>query len=427
VEYLERAGRGALAKSLYEEATTCFRRAITTLRQLPDGSRNKEFELSLQMGLGQCALVLKGFAAPEVEHTYTRAEALCNQLGDRPELFSVLHGLWFLQTVRGDTDQSYEAARQLISVAKRTGNQDLLLAAYPPLGEALFAKAQFTEAVDALEQGTALYDHDRHHNQANIYGLDPAVACSCWCAWCLWLLGSPDKALERVHRAVSISREVSHFPSQIFALSYLAIVHQLRREPFEAGENATRALALAAEHGMTLWLGWSKLPLAWAHGTRSGWEERRVGELTDAWNTFESTGANWSKTYFLACLAEAHGRMGDPSKSLRAAEEGLQVASQTGEHFYEAELHRLKGESLTLAVDLTAGETEFRHAIYVAHSQHARSWELRATVSLARLLAEQGRRDEARAILSEIYNWFTEGFDTADLKDAKALLDELSA
>ena len=426
VQYLERAGRCAVSKALYEEATTNFTQALASLRRIPDASWSKELELALQMGLGQCALVLKGFAAPEVERFYTRAEALCEQLGDRPELFSVLHGLCYLRIVRGDAEQTYASARQLVSVARRTKSQDLLLEAYPPLGMALFTKARFAEAIEALELGTGLYDRDRHCAHASLYGLDPAVACSCWWAWSLWLLGFADKASKRVCHAVSLSKESSHFPSQIFALSYLAVIHQLRRNPPEAAEGATRALALASEHGMTLWLGWTKLPFAWASGTRGGWEKSSINELSDAWKTFESTGANWSKTYFLACLADAHRGAGDPRSSLSAAQEGLRVASRTGEHFYRAELHRLKGESLTLTGDLTAAQVEFRCAIEIAQSQNAKSWELRATMSLARLLAEQGRRPEARAMLSEIYGWFTEGFDTADLKDAKALLGELN-
>jgi Flp pilus assembly protein TadD len=426
MEYLERAGRAALRKSLYEEATAHFRRALTTLGQAPDESRNKEFELSLQIGLGQCALVLKGFAAPEVERSYTRAETLCEQLGDRPELFSVLHALCYLRIVRGDADQAYASVQQLISVAERGNDQDLLLEAYPPLGEALFAKARFGEAMDVLERATALYDRDRHRHHANVYGVDPAVASLCWCAWSWWLLGFPYKGFEKIRQAVSIAHETHHFPSEIFALSYLAIIHQLVRHPRDSATAATKALDLAAEHGMTLWLGWTNLPLAWARGTSTKWEESNIRALCDAWQMFESTGANWSKTYFLACLAEAQATVGDSGKSLQSAEEGLAFASRTGEHFYQAELHRLKGEALALSLELNGAEMEFRRALDIARSQDAKSWELRAATSLARFLMRERRRDEALTLLAQIYNWFTEGFDTADLTDAKTLLDDLS-
>ena len=359
----------------------------------------------------------------EVERLYSRAEELSCHLGNGPERFFVLHGLWYLRTVRGHTEQSYETAQRLVAIA--TSDENLLVEAYPLLGEALFAKAQFVEAAAALRQGIAAYDHARHRNHGTIYGLNPAVTCLCWNAWCLFILGFPDKALGKVRNAVTISRDASHFPSEIFASSYSPVIHQLRGESIEAAATAGSGVTLATEHGMLLWLGWAKLPLAWAHGSRNGWGKTSHTPTEVCVAHFREYRRKLVKDLFLgnSCRGLCRRRRSRKQSDI-SANEGLNFALKNGEHFYDSELHRLKGESIE--TDIQTAGSEFETAIGIARAQKAKSWELRATTSLARLLAKQGKRDEARALLAEIYGWFSEGFDTHDLKAAKARLEELS-
>jgi predicted ATPase len=305
------------------------------------------------------------------------------------------------------------------------------------MGELVLARTHF-------EQALALYDLQQHRSYASLYGQDPGVDCRAWAADTLWYLGYPDQALRQGQQALTLAQELSHPFSLAFALYHAAVGHQFRREVSLAHERAEALLALAREYEFPLWLACGTIPWGWVLAEQGRGEEG-VAQLRQGLVALRATGADCWRTVLLATQAEVHGKVGQAAEGLSVVAEALAAADKTGERFWEAELYRLKGE-LTLAqfrvqtsqesqlTDLRSlppdpqAEAEgcFLKGIEVARKQQAKSWELRARTSLARLWQHQGKKAEAHAMLAEIYGWFTEGFDTKDLQEAQALLDELA-
>jgi predicted ATPase len=246
-------------------------------------------------------------------------------------------------------------------------------------------------------------------------------------AWTLWYLGYPDQGLTRSHEALTLAQQSAHPFSLAFALNIAAIVHQLRREVRFTQERAEAAISLSKEQGFPHWRAMGCILCGWALA-QQGQAQEGLEQLHQGLRAFRATGAEILRPYFLALLAEAHGAMGQPAEGLAVLTEALALVETTGERWYEPELYRLKGALLLQQSSDNQAEAEtcFQHAITIAQSQQAKSWELRAATSLARLWQQQGKRQEAHDLLAPVYNWFTEGFDTADLLEAKALLDVLS-
>lgn len=250
------------------------------------------------------------------------------------------------------------------------------------------------------------------------------MACGAYAAWALWLLGYAGQALQRSQEAILLAQE--HFLSQAQALSWAAWLHQLRREPHAAKECAERVMALCSEQRFPYFLAWGTILQGWALAAQ-GQGEAGMAQMRQGLAAHRATGAEEHRPFFLALLAEAYGRAGQVEEGLSVLTEALAAVDKTGERVYEAELYRLKGELLQKqATAMGAVEECFRHAVSVARQQSAKSLELRAVMSLSRLLKAQGKTTEARQMLTEIYAWFTEGFDTADLQEAKALLEALT-
>ena len=245
-------------------------------------------------------------------------------------------------------------------------------------------------------------------------------------AWTLWHLGYPNQALKRGNEALALAQGLSHPLSLAFAEYWVGALRQFRREARAAQESAEGAIALCTERGLTEVLALATTLRGWAMA-QQGRNEEGIAQIQEGLAVYRATGTEVARPYFLCLLAEACTQTGRIDEGLSALTEALAAADEHENRWYEAEMHRLKGQLLLRRDDSTVAEAQscFQRAIEVARKQSAKSWELRATMSLARLLDKQGRRDEARAMLTEIYNWFTEGFDTADLKDVKALLDEL--
>jgi predicted ATPase len=369
--------------------------------------------------LGVPLAATRGFAAPEVEHTYARARELCRQVGDTPQLFPVLAGLWRIYLVRGELQKARELGEQLLALNPR---------AHDPLGTVLFFVGELTAALTHLEQGFALYDPQRHQSHAFRATQNPAAACLTYAAVVLWLLGYPDRALQRGHEAVTMVQEPAHPLSLAHALAYVATLHQFRREGQAAQACAEAAVALAAEQGFAVYCAHGMVLRGWTRAEQGQAEEGRaqIAAGLEAWRT---TGAAVQRPYYLALLAEAYGQSKQAEEALEVLAEALTLVAKTGEGWWEAELYRLRGEFLLLQEGKrqTFEEVEscFQQARAVARRQQAKSLELRAAMSLARLWQQQGKRQEAYDLLAPIYGWFTEGFDTADLQDAKVLLDEL--
>jgi class 3 adenylate cyclase/predicted ATPase len=429
VEFLARAGQQALQRSAYVEAISSLNAAIELLRRVSDSLERSQRELDLQVILGPILIATKGWAAPEVEQVYIRAQELCQQGREIAQIFPVLWGLWVFYLVREELQKAYELGEQLFTLAERAQDPALLLETCGALGYNLYSQGDFSSARVHLEQGAALYDLQQHHALAFLYGgSDPGVFCLTLAAWALWMLGYPDQALARMDNAVTLSHELSHPHTLAFALCFLAELRQFRREGRAAQEQAEAAITLSIEQGLPFWLERGTMTRGWALSEQEHGDEG-IAQIRQGLAAYRATGAELWRSRHLALLAEAYGKVGQTAEGLAVVAEALDWVHNNGGRYNQAELYRLKGELLLKQDQSNTAEAQrcFQRAIEIARKQSAKSFELRATTSLSQLLSQQGRREEARTMLADIYGWFTEGFDTADLTDAKALLNQLGA
>jgi predicted ATPase len=426
VEYLGRAGQQALQRSAYAEAIGGLGAAINLLQRLPESPERIQRELLLQLAIGPALVALKGWAALETESAYTRALELCARLGDPPEIFPALSGLLLMHTIRGEVRKADELAEQLLRLAQSTHDPALLLIGHRALEQTSYHMAEFLRAREQLELAISIYDPERHGPFAFRYAFDAGVGCLSYAAWILWQLGYADQALKRGNEALALARRLSHPPSLALAEDFLGCLHQYRREARAAQANADNVIALSAEQGLTDWLAWATALRGWAIAEQ-GHHEAGTAQIEESLAERRAKGAELYRPYYLCLLAEACLKAGRLDDGLSALTEALAAADEREDRALEAEIHRLKGELLLRQNHSNVVEAQscFQRAIEIARKQSAKSWELRATTSLARLLRDTDRRDEARAMLADIYGWFAEGFDTADLKDAEALLGEL--
>ncbi len=427
VRYLQLAGQQSVQRSANAEAAGHFAAALNVLSTSPESPDRVQRELDLQIALGSALTATRGWAASEVENAYTRALELCHHIGDVPQLFPALRGLWEVYEVKAQLQTTRELAERLLALAQQGHDANLLITAHHALGETLYLLGEFGRARAHLEQSLALYDPAQHGDLAfQGGGYDLKVACGSFLAWTLWFLGYPEQAMRTSQNALAWSRELTHPFSVAFALMGATWLHLLRREKDATRERAEAWMALAAERGFAMWSAYAATLRGWALTTPGGVEG--IAQIRQGLAAVQATGAELMRSHCLGFLAEAYGDMRQIDEGLAALEEALALVQSTGESWWNAELHRLQGE-LLLQHDV-AGEQEaetcFRQAIDIASRQQAKSLELRATTSLSRLLQKQGKREDARRMLAEIYASFTEGFDTADLKDAKAVLDELT-
>ena len=428
-EFLERAGQQALQRSAYADAVISLNAGIDLLQRLPDGPERMQRELQLQLGVGAALMAIKGWAAPEAERAYTRARELCELIGDAPELFPTLFGLWIMHLLRGELRRAYEIAEQLLRLAQIANDPALLPQARHALGSTSFWMGEFLPAKEHVENAISLYDHARYRPLMFRYGwVDVEVRSLCYAAISLWQLGYPNQALKRGDEALALAQRLSHPFSLTFAQNIAGgILRLLRREVRAVHETAESMSALSAEHGLANPWAYATVLRGWALAEQ-GRHQEGIAQIQEGLAASRAIGSELLRPYHLCLLAEACKNTGSLDDALSALREALAAADEHEIRAFEAEIHRLKGELLLKQDDANAAEAQscFERAVEIARRQSGRSLELRATTSLARLLATQRRRDEARAMLAEIYGWFTEGFDTADLKAAKALLDELA-
>jgi predicted ATPase len=402
---------------------------------LPDTSERARQELSLQIALGVPLIATTGYTSPDVERVYARAQTLCQQVGETPQLFPVLWGLWGFHVVRAEFTTARALGEQCLLLAQSVRDPVLLLEAHRILGEALWCLGEFPTAQQHFEAGIALYDPQQHHSLTSLYGEDPGVFCHGMVSSALWLCGYPDRALKRIEAALTLARELAHPFNLGYALMWAAWFHQCRHERQAVQELAEAGGTLATEHGFPYWLACSTILRGWALAEQ-GQGEEGVAQVRQGLAAYRATGAEEVRSYFLALLAEACGKAGQIEEGLSVLAEALAFVHDTGERFHEAELYRLKGELTLQKVQVSGSkfqvtnpqaeaEEYFLKASDIARCQQAKSLELRAVMSLSRLWQRQGKKVEARQMLAEIYGWFTEGFDTKDLQEAKTLLAEL--
>jgi predicted ATPase len=416
LEYLERAGRRAEERSANLEAVSHFSAALELLRAMPHSPQRAERELALLLALGPPIAVTKGWDSPEVEGVYGRARELCQEAGETPQLLPALFGLAGYYIIRGEYNSAREFTEQNLNLARRTQDPDVLLEAHHYLAAMQTYAGELASARQSQDEVITRYDPKTHHPLVHLYaGDDPAACCLGHKAWTLWLLGYPEQALQSARAAVRLAQQLSHPFSLAQATMHNAWLHGVRGERAHAIAQAQATLALSEEQGFSLFARsarFTESALAPDRATTDGVQKIRRSLVQGA-----------LLSVCLGALAEACLEGFHFHEAGAALAEAFAIVDK-GERIWEAELFRLRGE-LKSADHPVEAEADFHRALKVARSQNARSLELRATMSLARLLDRQGHRDDARAMLAEIHNWFTEGFDTSDLKDAKALLDEL--
>ena len=380
----------------------------------------------MHRALGASLIAARGFAAAEVERTYARAQKLCQQVHDTEQLFPVLFGLWGFYNTRNNLQQGREMAEQLIALAQLDNDPALLVPGYRALGETFFHQGNLLQACTYLDRALSLYGPDQHHTHALLYGHDPGVSCLGFGARALWMLGYPEQALKRSRDAVALAQSLSHPFSLSFAMLLLIHLHHHRRDVEMVMIHAENLIELSTEQGFPQGIASGMLARGWAL-TAQGRLSEGITQLRQGMVIYQDAEFQVTMPYHLALLAEALGKIGEGEESLRLMAESLAVIEHSGSRYYEPELHRIHGELLQRVngPDETP-EACFHRALDIARRQQAKSHELRAAMSLCRLWIEQGRRNEARALLKPIYDWFTEGFDTPDLQDAKALLQALA-
>jgi TOMM system kinase/cyclase fusion protein len=427
IAYWQWAGQRSIARSAYVEAINHLSTGLKCLKVLPETPVRSAQELTLLMALGRALIATKGYAASEVGAIYTRARALCQQGVQSPQLFPVLFGLWQFYVLQAELPLARELGEQLLALAQHLPDSAYMLEAHRSLAFTLFSLGEMAAARAQAEQGIALYDPHTHQAHVFTYGQDPGTSCLAYAALALWYLGFPEQALQRCREMLKLAHELSHPFSLAHAFYFASLLHQHRREVNDARECAEAAIALATKHGLTLYVVRGRLQRSWAL-TEQGQLAEGIDQMRQSLTTYRGTGSGLVLPYFLARLAEACGKEQHIEAGLHLLDEALTLVDKHGECWWEAELHRLKGVfRLQQAVsDAKQAEACFQQALGVAHRQQAKSLELRAAMSLSRLWQQQGKQAEARELLAPIYGWFTEGFDTADLQEAKTLLEELS-
>ena len=425
VTYLQLAGQQALQRSANVEAIRYLTQGLDLLAALPATVDTQQRELQLHLTLGPAFMATKGYGAPEVMRAYGRARELSEQLGDPVQQFTVLRSLYTFYLVHADLPTLQELTEQLLQLAERVAAAPLLSEAYSVAGWTHFEYGQMRPALAALEHSLALYDPG--YSTVLRWGLDSGVMIRSELAWLSWMCGYPDQARTHTQQALARAQTLSHPGSSADAMTYAAVVHHWRREPHAAQALIDALMPLTVEHGFLFWEGWAQL-LQGGVFVERGEGERGISQLQKGWARFAATEAKWGQAYFFTLLAEGYRKVGRLADGLSALSEALAHVETTQERFYEAELYRLKGELVLEQApeNWSAGEAAFQRALAIARQQEAKSWELRAATSLTRLWQSQGKTTEAHDLLAPVYDWFTEGFDTADLKDAKTLLEELA-
>jgi hypothetical protein len=437
VPYLLRSGQRAMHLSIHEESIPQLRQGLALLAQLPPSARRDRQEFELLLTLGTSLISSQGFSFPEVGEVYARALDLCNQVGDESERASILFNLWVFYARGGDYLTAMSFAQQLMALADQTQDEALRLQAHHAMWTQSLYAGDFTAAHFHAECGVALYKVTEHHPLTYQYGgHDPGVCSRIFDAYALWYLGYPDRSLQRIQAAVALAREVAQVFSLAMALTLAAEVHLLRREGEAALGLLQEAYSLAEKHNFSNWLelgailrGWALVQLGEA---AQGIEEMLHGIHANQEMTGKETGL-----HCFAQLAEAYGAIGKPADGLALRSAALATEDKSRlRHWdqWQSDLYRLQGElSLMQSADAgppdrTADEAEqsFLRAIDIARQQGAKLPELRAVTTLCHLLLRQGRVEEAQRLLQQTYEWFTEGFDTKDLRAAKALLEQLA-
>jgi predicted ATPase len=425
IEYWGRAGQNAAGRAANREAIEYFWKALRLLETLPEGGDRDAAELDLLTHLGPALMIVEGWAAGEVGTVYQRANALAERIKTSVDLVPPLVGIWLFHNARGHYDLADEVTGKLFDIARTTSNEDVLLQAHHAEWPILLFRGSFEAADDKIEKGLGLYEFERHKGHALLYmGHDPAVCAHGCGSQVVWTLGYPERAEQHATRALEIARQVAHAPTLAFGLWYVTGARAASGDTRAVLDAMDELLRLSREQKLGPFEAAAQLLSGWALAASGsageGLERMRAG--FDIWN---GTG-NRTWLHVFTCL---HGdsllRAERYADALATLDRALEIGEQTGERRWESRIHHLRAEALLHAGDPESAEECLRHAIRVAQAQKARSWELGAATALAKLLAERGERVAGHCQLAPIYEWFTEGFETRGLVEARTLLEEL--
>jgi class 3 adenylate cyclase/predicted ATPase len=429
IPFWNQAGKLAVTRSANLEGIAHFTRGLELLNTLPDAQDWARQELEMQIALGNTLTTIKGYGSSEAKKAFERAHELCNQVGDTHELFPVLHGLWLVYGSTAEMHTARKLAVQSLELAKRLEDLFFLVEAYHSMGVTSYFCGEYISAKPQLEQGVAIYDSQPHGSfQSRLSRTDPGLVCKSYLSNVLWVLGYPDKALQMMLTALELAEELSHPYSKAIALINAALVHLSRGEIQVARERAETAVSISEEHGFALYFAWPNVYLGWAMAAQ-GLGEEGISHIHQGLDFCLKNGLCIFFQHFRVLLSGAYGRAGKIDEGLTELAEAEIVMEKTGARFLESELYRIRGELLLshTSPNQQGAEAEFLNALDIARHKQAKSLELRAATSLSRLWHRQGKNEEARKLLSETYGWFTEGFDTNDLKEAKILIQALSS
>ena len=410
----------------YQEAILLGERGLQALQALPESPERKRRELALLVTMGVPLIAARGFTHPRVEEVHSRARALCLELNDRTELFRVLWGLWSFHYVGLHLEDADEVACSLLELAQNAHDAGLLVQAHHALGQICCYRADSLVALEHFERVVTLYDPQAHRGHTQIYGYDPYAVARALRAWMFWTVGHPDRALKEAEAALQVARELSHPRTLATVLYYAAVLHQFRGEWEPARQYGEEVLAVANDRSLPHFVGIGMVLIGLDRSQR-GESKQGIVQMREGLAAYQATGAQTSRPRFRAQLAEQLGKTGRLEEAVAILTDEISSIGSAG--FHLAELYRVKGDLLLLGNygdGASDAESSFLQAIDVARHQNAKSFELRAITSLCRLWCTQGKRHQARELLANSYAWFTEGFGTGDLKEAKALLEASS-
>ncbi len=424
IEYLRRAGEQAAAKGTDTGAIAQLGAALELIAEIPGDQSSRLQEIRLRILIGPSLMAVTGQGSSETYANYARAVELCHLTGDTSELFEALSGLWVFHLLRAELREADALAQQLLASARESKDDSHLAYANFAAGDTAFWCGQFDSASERLALAIAACKPGKRPSR--VFVDDPAMISRAYAAWTQYYRGLPDQALTTARDCIRVAHMLSHPRALAMATIYAGQLHLLRREPDAALDCFRTSTSLAGEHGLPFYQVFAEI-LAGCAAVQHGEGAQGVEAIKRGSNAFQSLGSGLAVPWFLGELAEGLRSMGRCDEALDVVSDALRQIERSGERHFAAELHRIAGMALLTQEKPVEAESSFRRAREIARTQGARIWELRATRNLAWLLANQGKRDEARVMLADVYGWFTEGFDTADLKDAKALLDQLNA
>jgi class 3 adenylate cyclase/predicted ATPase len=428
IPYWQQAGERATQRSANAEAVAHLTKGLEMVTALPHTPERDRQELVLQIALGTPLIAAKGWGGQEMAKAFARARQLCDQVGDTALVFRALYMQWGYASWRGEQQATQEVSEQFLELAERQGEPIPLLVAHGLLGRSLCYRGELVAGRTHIEKSLDLYNPLMHRNLAFQYGQDPHVAGLAGLAWTLWVLGYPEQAIQAGDEAVNNARAIGHAHTLAYASS---VVYGLRapllRDVHGMEARLQTVMGFLVEQGLSPFLGMMTYVLGWLR-THHELAASGIAQMLLGRTEAQAIAMGILQPYLLTLLADAYARDGQLEQGLGVLAETMKLVEENGECWADAEILRVKGELLRALSTDNDREAErcFQNAIAVARRQRAKSWELRAAMSLARLWQQQGRRTEAHELLSDIYGWFTEGFDTKDLQEAKALLAELA-